>query len=183
MGYGQACLSGLKALPRTDIIIFLDADFCEDPTKIKDLCDPIIHSSAEMVIGSRMHKGARKFLTPPQRLGNAFACLLMNFFWGSQYTDLGPFRALTPSAIEKLHMQDCDFGWTVEMQISAAKLNLKTVEIDVPYRDRLFGQSKISGTLNGVIKAGTKILYVIAREMLRGKPLANSKSEKQSTLL
>ena len=36
MGYGQACLTGIKMLPKTDIVIFLDADFCEDPSKIKE---------------------------------------------------------------------------------------------------------------------------------------------------
>ncbi len=172
MGYGQACLSGLKELPRTDIIVFLDADFCEDPSKIKDLCKPITEAKADMMIGSRMHKGARQFLTPPQRFGNAFACLLMNFFWGSNYTDLGPFRAITPKALEKLNMRDADFGWTVEMQISAAKLGLKVGEIDVPYRHRIFGKSKISGTISGVFNAGSKILYVLGRELLRGQPKA-----------
>ena len=32
----------------------------------------------------------------------------------------------------------------------------------MPYRRRI-GQSKISGTLSGTIKAGTKILYTIAK--------------------
>ncbi|UTW55914.1 glycosyltransferase family 2 protein [Kordiimonas sp. SCSIO 12610] len=178
MGYGQACLTGIKALPRTDIIVFLDADFCEDPSMIKTLCEPIIHSKADMALGSRMHKAARHALTFPQRFGNAFACMLMNLFWGSNYTDLGPFRAITPKALNSLNMQDPDFGWTVEMQISAAKLGLDILEINVPYRDRLFGKSKISGTISGVFNAGSKILYVIARELLRGEPKAIPNAKK-----
>ena len=59
-------------------------------------------------------------------------------------------------------MEDRNFGWTVEMQIKAARQRLRIVEIPVPYRCRI-GQSKISGTLLGSVKAGYKILYVIAR--------------------
>jgi hypothetical protein len=44
-------------------------------------------------------------------------------------------------------------------------------EVPVGYRRRI-GQSKISGTLSGSIRAGAKILYVIGREALgrRAKP-------------
>ncbi len=170
-GYGQACLTGLANMPDHDILVFLDADFCDDPREITNLCDPIIEGNADMVLGSRMHGDASRHLTLPQKFGNAFACWLMNRVWGTSYTDLGPFRAITPAALESLRMKDRDFGWTIEMQINAAKRGLKVEEINVPYRQRIFGKSKISGTVNGVIRAGSKILFVIAREILRGNRL------------
>lgn len=170
-GYGQACLTGLANLPECDIIVFLDADFCDDPGELPNLCAPIIDRQADMVLGSRMHGEAARHLTVPQRFGNAFACLLMNMVWGTSYSDLGPFRAVTPAALARMKMKDRDFGWTIEMQINAAKAGLKVEEIKVPYRQRLFGASKISGTVNGVVRAGSKILYVIAREIFRGKRL------------
>ena len=170
-GYGQACLTGLANMPDCEIIVFLDADFCDDPGELPSLCAPIIAGQADMVLGSRMHGRSKKHLTIPQRFGNAFACQLMNFFWRTNYTDLGPFRAVTPSALERMKMKDRDFGWTIEMQINAAKAGLAVEEIKVPYRQRLFGTSKISGTINGVVRAGSKILYVIAREIFRGKQL------------
>jgi len=169
-GYGQACLTGIASLDCPDIIVFLDADFCDNPALIKGLCGPIARGRADMTLSSRMHKDAREYLTFPQRFGNRLASMLMNMIWGSNYTDLGPFRAISAKALKRLHMQDRDFGWTVEMQISAAKLGLKTLEIEGSYRHRLFGTSKISGTINGVFRAGTKILYVIAREFMRGEP-------------
>lgn len=170
-GYGQACLTGLAHMPECDIVVFLDADFCDDPSELPNLCTPIVEARADMVLGSRMHGEAAGHLTIPQRFGNAFACLLMNMVWGTRYTDLGPFRAVTPAALERMKMKDRDFGWTIEMQINAAKAGLKVEEIKVPYRQRLFGTSKISGTINGVVRAGSKILYVIAREIFRGKKL------------
>ena len=57
-------------------------------------------------------------------------------------------------------MQDRNFGWTVEMQIKAAKQRLKTIEVPVSYRKRI-GQSKVTGTIKGSINASVKILYLI----------------------
>jgi hypothetical protein len=57
-------------------------------------------------------------------------------------------------------MQDKTFGWTVEMQVKAAKYQLKCTEIPVTYRRRI-GISKVSGTLKGTILAGHKILWTI----------------------
>ena len=59
-------------------------------------------------------------------------------------------------------MKDRNFGWTVEMQIKAAKAGLRIREIPVRYRKRI-GVSKISGTVSGTVKAGTKILLVIGK--------------------
>jgi hypothetical protein len=64
-------------------------------------------------------------------------------------------------------MTDPDFGWTVEMQARAARLGVRTVEVPVRYRRRRAGQSKIAGTIGGSVRAGTKILWVIARELSR----------------
>jgi hypothetical protein len=57
-------------------------------------------------------------------------------------------------------MRDINYGWTVEMQIKAAVKGLQGMEVPVSYRKRM-GSSKISGTVSGVILAGTKILYTI----------------------
>jgi hypothetical protein len=63
-------------------------------------------------------------------------------------------------------MRDPDFGWTVEMQIKAARAGLKSVEVPVRYRRRV-GRSKISGTVAGSIRAGWKILATIAADRAR----------------
>jgi hypothetical protein len=50
----------------------------------------------------------------------------------------------------------------VEMQIKAAKNRVRVVEVPVTYRPRI-GESKISGTVMGTIKAALKILWVVAK--------------------
>ncbi|MGB0844107.1 MAG: glycosyltransferase family 2 protein [Alphaproteobacteria bacterium] len=163
-GYGSACLAGIAYLEQgkqPDILVFLDGDFADDPSYLPALVAPIANGTVDMVIGSRKAKAIKGSLTFTQKFGNWLSCFLIKLIWRKTYTDLGPFRAIRWSALEKLSMKDPDYGWTVEMQIKAAKLGLETDEIDVPYIQRI-GTSKISGTLKGTVLAGSKILYLIA---------------------
>ncbi len=164
-GYGAACLAALLAVdPRSNIILFMDADRSDIPSDAAALLAPIIAGEADLVIGSRsLGNVERGAMSAPQRFGNWLAPFLVRLIWGKRYTDLGPFRAIRRDALEQLSMSDRDFGWTIEMQVRAAKLGLRTAERPVSYRKRV-GVSKISGTLRGVFAAGWKILFVIARE-------------------
>lgn len=169
-GYGAACLRGMAALPPdTGIVVFLDGDFSDHPEEMESLVDPIRQGRADLVIGSRVlgrrEKGA---LLPVALFGNWLATRLIRWGWGFAYTDLGPFRAIRYETLMALDMQDRDFGWTVEMQVRALSLGFRAAEVPVSYRKRI-GVSKISGTLSGSWRAGKKILFIIAREWLRGK--------------
>lgn len=170
-GYGRACKTGVTAAAAFDIILFMDADGADDPADAAAIVAPVAEGRADLVIGSRMiGRADNGALTLPQRWGNALACALISLFWGVRCTDLGPFRAISASALQRLAMDDDAFGWTVEMQARAAKLGLRIVETPVRYRRRV-GVSKISGTLTGVIRAGSTILYVVFRERFRDGPL------------
>ncbi len=160
-GYGAACLAGIAQLNDPDIVLFMDGDYSDYPEESATLVDPIAADKADMVIGSRV-RGNRQVgaLTPQARFGNWLACLLMRGLWKVHFTDLGPFRAISFDALQGLYMRDLDYGWTVEMQIKAAKAGLRVLEVPVSYRMRI-GKSKVSGTVKGVIGAGTKILCTI----------------------
>lgn len=165
-GYGRACLSAMEALPPVDIVAFVDGDASDDLEQLVDLLAPIAEGHADLVIGSRtLGQRERGSLTPQQVFGNWLACFLMRIIWGTNFTDLGPFRAIRREALDELSMADKDYGWTVEMQVKAARAGLRCREIPVHYRRRI-GTSKISGTVTGSIKAGAKILWVIAREVV-----------------
>ena len=171
-GYGRACLAAIKAAGEFDILVFMDGDASDDPEDLPKLLAPILSGNADMVIGSRILGDCDPgSLTVQQRFGNTLACWLMNLFWDHRFTDLGPFRAITRDAYERLNMQAPTFGWTVEMQVRALKQNLKSTEVPVHYRARI-GTSKISGTVRGVILAGYYILGTIfweAAKSLKGK--------------
>jgi rSAM/selenodomain-associated transferase 2/rSAM/selenodomain-associated transferase 1 len=165
-GYGAACLKGLASLANPDLVVFLDADYSDHPEELGRLVEPILAGRADFVVGSRMRDAEPGALTLPQRFGNALACSLMRWRWGGPFTDLGPFRAIRHDALQRLEMTDRDFGWTVQMQIRALQHGLRVLEVPVRYRRRL-GVSKISGTIKGVLRAGTKILYTFFREALK----------------
>lgn len=162
-GYGRACLAGI-AFVRQDpptVLVFLDGDRGDDPGFLPLLFQPILDGHYDFVLGSRTRGHAEKgSLSATQIFGNALATRLMKLFWNTDYSDLGPFRAIRWISLVRLDMRDTNFGWTIEMQIKAAAHGLRTREIAVGYRRRI-GVSKISGTLSGCIKAGYKILYTI----------------------
>lgn len=164
-GYGSACLRGISYLTEKenppDVVVFMDADYSDFASEMSSLVHPIIHQNLDLVIGSRalgiMERGA---MTPQQIFGNWLATNLIRLFYNYHFTDLGPYRAIKFDVLKDMKMQDKDFGWTVEMQVRAAKMKLKTTEVPVSYRRRV-GVSKISGTVRGTILAGHKILWTI----------------------
>ncbi len=160
-GYGQACLRGIDEAFEADIIVFLDADFSDDPSVLPDLIKPIIDNQADLVIGSRtLGKREPGALPVHAQFGNWLSCWLIRVLFDECFTDLGPFRAIRRTSLQSLQMKDVTYGWTVEMQAKAAIFNLRCMEIPVPYKKRI-GRSKISGTLSGSVKAGYKILWTI----------------------
>ena len=161
-GYGYACLAGIAALTTTppDIVVFLDGDYSDYPADMPQLLQPILEGKADLVIGARSADGAQDALLPQARFGNWLACFLIKSFFGVRYTDLGPFRAIRYANLLNLNMQDKTFGWTVEMQLKAAKQGMSVCEVRVRYRKRI-GTSKITGTFTGTLKAGYKILTTL----------------------
>ncbi len=166
-GYGSACLRGIRYLKekppaeQPDIVVFLDADHSDHPEQLPELVRPILEDGMDLVIGSRalgeMEPGA---MQPQQIFGNWLATNLIRLFYQYAFTDLGPFRAIRWDKLLALQMADPDFGWTVEMQVKAAKNGLHCTEVPVRYRKRV-GVSKVSGTVKGTLLAGHKILWTI----------------------
>ncbi len=162
-GYGAACLAGIRALPSdTDVVVFLDADGSDDPMQLSLLLEPITAGTADLVVGSRVRHAEAGALTPQQVAGNAVAAWWLRVRYGLPATDLGPFRAIRRAALDGLGMSDRGYGWTVEMQIKAARAGLRYREVPVSYRRRV-GSSKISGTLRGALGASLRILTLLAR--------------------
>lgn len=162
-GYGFACLKGIDYAKKQnpDIIVFLDADYSDYPEEMRLLLKPIIEDDFDMVIGSRA-LGERQSgsMTIPQIFGNWLATNLLHLFYNVQHSDLGPFRAIKFDKLIALNMRDTTYGWTVEMQLKAAKMKMKTTEVAVNYKRRI-GKSKVSGTVKGTIGAGYKIITTI----------------------
>ncbi len=167
-GYGRACLAGLAALPpETGIVVFLDGDGSDCPEQMDRLVQPIADDREDFVIGSRTRgrreKGSMNF---QQIFAGYFAGFLMRLTTGVRYTDMGPFRAISLPALRRLEMREPNFGWNIEMQMRAARLGLRILEVPVDHRRRTGGVSKVSGTLRGTLVAGVRIITTLFRVAL-----------------
>ncbi|MEQ9442976.1 MAG: glycosyltransferase family 2 protein [Cyclobacteriaceae bacterium] len=166
-GYGNACLKGIAYISqqaeKPDIVVFMDADYSDHPEELPQVIQPILAGKADMVIGSRaLGERERGSMTPQQVFGNWLATKLLRWLYGAHFTDLGPFRAIRYDALMALGMKDRTYGWTVEMQLKAAKQKLRCTEVPVRYRQRI-GVSKVSGTIKGTVMAGYKIIWTIIK--------------------
>ncbi len=161
-GYGYACLKGMDYIAGLEnqptVIVFLDGDYSDYPEELIEVVRPIVEDDIDLVIGSRV-KERREYgaMTPQQIFGNWLATKLMRLFFGANFTDLGPFRAIKYDKLLYLQMEDKTYGWTVEMQLKAIKKGLSYTEVPVRYKNRI-GVSKVSGTVKGSVLAGMKIL-------------------------
>jgi len=164
-GYGSACAAGASAaMASSDVLVFLDGDGSDDVSAMPQLLGPIELGEADFVIGSRMRGTAEPgALNGAQIFAAKLIGSLMKMLYGFRYTDMGPFRAIRRESLNRMQMHEMTYGWNLEMQIKALKLGLRVVEIPVNYRRRIGGESKVSGNAWASVKAGVRILGVLAR--------------------
>ena len=170
-GYGAACLRGIDYCNSKDydVILFIDGDFSDYPEEAEKILDPILKNKYDFVLGSRrMGKREKGSLPIQSQFGSIIAGFLIKLFWRYKFTDLGPFRAITLEHLNSLKMEDRWYGWTVEMQIKAARDNLRILEVPVSYRVRI-GKSKVTGTIRGTVMASIIILSTIFKYALSSK--------------
>jgi glycosyltransferase involved in cell wall biosynthesis len=171
-GYGAACNAGSDAaLSTSSILVYMDGDGSDIIDDLPHLITPIVNNGADFVIASRI-RGQREpgSMLPSQVFAGHLVGTLLRAFQGVRYTDMGPFRAIRRSSLEKLQMSEMTYGWNLEMQIRAAQHNLRILEIPVNYRRRIGGTSKVSGDFKASIRAAIRILTVLFRTGLSHRP-------------
>jgi glycosyltransferase involved in cell wall biosynthesis len=167
-GYGRACAAGVRALsPECAIVVFLDGDGSDVPAFMNQLVDPVARGTHDFVIGSRT-RGQREAgsMNLQQIFAGRSAGLILRLLYGVRYTDMSPFRAIRRDVLERLDMREQTYGWNLEMQMKAARANLRVLEIPVNHRRRAGGESKVSGTFRGTIVAGSRIFLTLLRVAL-----------------
>ena len=174
-GYGATCLAGidfLRSMPSPPtVLVFLDADHAEGPAQIDRISDPVLRGEADLALGVRQRGGGRVgTLFPHARLGNRLVLLLTRLLFGRSFRDLPPFRAISVRKLEELKMSDRSWGWTLQMQVRAIRCGFRIAEIEVAHGPRSGGKSKISGTILGTARAGSKMLFTLLRERLTRHP-------------
>ena len=163
LGYGNAIMTGMLEAKRAgkEFAIVLDADLSDNPSDIPLLIEPILHESVDLCLSARTRIEDQVNLEPHQRFGNKLAVTLMRLKTGHRYQDMGPFRAFNIDTVLGLHMEDENFGWNIEMQLKAVTKGLNIREVELPYRKRQSGTSKISGDIKNSLRAGIIIVRTV----------------------
>src|SRR5262245_34012267 len=167
-GYGRACLSGAQTAIGADIVVFMDGDGADDPDSITALVEPILSGDYDFVIGSRA-RGQRQpgSISLHQLAAGFVAGWLIWLLYRVRFTDMCAFRAIRRDTLLKLGMRELTYGWNLEMQMRVARAGLRILELPVPYRRRIGGESKVAGSLKGSLVAGYRIVVTFARVALQ----------------
>ena len=158
-GYGHACVAALDSIDDDPVVAFLVADGSDDPRELARVVGPVLDGRADLVIGSRARGFIERDAMPPlQVVGNLVASTALTLRFGQRVTDVGPFRAARRSTLRALALRDLRYGWTLEMQIKAARAGLRVREVPVTWRRRRGGQPKVAGTVRGSLGASAAML-------------------------
>lgn len=165
-GYGYACLAGSNAAldDGAEVLVYFDADQSSRPDELDRVVAPIESGAADLVLGSRLLGTVEPgSMAPHQRFGNWMTAAMMRRIYRIEVTDLGPFRAIRSEVFTRLEMSEMTFGWPTEMTLRCATTGARIVEVPVTWQARLAGESKVSGTVVGSVKAAWHILGVTIR--------------------
>jgi glycosyltransferase involved in cell wall biosynthesis len=181
-GYGRACAAGARAASDCGVIVFLDGDGSDRPELMGLLLAPILAGTHDFVIGTRT-RGEREpgSMNALQIAAGYGAGALTRLLYGVVYSDMCAFRAIRREALDELGMREMTYGWNLEMQMRAARAGLRILEVPVAYRRRLGGESKVSGTVRGTVKAALRIGLTFARVAFAGRPRARSTKRNSAT--
>ncbi len=162
-GYGRACQAGAGAA-ECDVIVFLDGDGADRGDLLASIVGPVLAGTHDLVLASRT-RGKRDpgSMLWHQVLAGRLAGWGMGVLYGVRYSDMCAYRAIRWQTLGRLNMQETTYGWNIEMQMKAARAGLRIVEVPVPYRCRMGGQSKVAGSLRGTLRAGGRIISTFVR--------------------
>lgn len=163
-GYGRACLSGTEraaALGAT-AILFLDGDGSDAGELAARIVGPILADDADFVIAVRSGAGREPgSMGLHQVLAGHAVGRMVGLLTGTRYHDMCAFRAIRLDVLRQLGMQEMTYGWNLEMQMRVGAARLRVIEVSMPYRRRIAGQSKVAGNLRGTLMASSRILRTL----------------------
>src|SRR5712692_509533 len=159
-GYGAACWTGAE-VALTDgaqVVAFLDGDYADPPADLARVLAPLIEARADLVLGCRNLRRFPDALPLHARFGNRLVLLLLRALLDVRFGDLPSFKAIRADALRAMDMREMTYGWTVEMLVKAARVRLRIEEVEVEYRPRLGGRSKVGGSVSGSLRAASTLL-------------------------
>ncbi len=150
-GKGSALITGFRAA-HGEIIISMDADLSHRPKELKLLISGI-ETGYDICVGSRFLTGGGTSDMPMLRkLGNKFFVWLVNFLYGSTYTDMCyGYRSFSKKALRTLRLSEKGFGIETEVNIKAQKADLSILEVPSFEKKRASGTGNLRSFQDGLV--------------------------------
>jgi len=152
-GLGSAYVEGFRwALTQPYPLIFqMDADFSHDPESLPAFMEAI--HSADAVIGSRYIRGITVVNWPLGRLLlSYFANIYARLITGLPIRDItGGYKCFRRSVLERIRLDRISsegYSFQIEMNYRTVHAGFRIAEIPILFRDRQFGSSKMSFSIN-----------------------------------
>jgi glycosyltransferase involved in cell wall biosynthesis len=164
-GYGAAVHAGLEA-SRTEVVATIDADGSLDPAELPAMVRLLLDTDADIVVGRRV-PAARGVWPWHARVSNHVLSGLMRI-QGVGVRDIAPVRVARRQALLDLGITDRAFGYPLELLIRAGAAGWTIREVDVAYRPRAGGRSKVSGSVRGTARAVRDMTKALARTRAHG---------------
>lgn len=153
-GLGTAYVAGFKwALKNKFNYVFeMDADLSHNPKDIKRILEPMLENNYDVSIGSRYIKGINVVNWPLSRIILSYTA--------SQYVQLitrmnikdstSGYICYKKSVLESIDLDNIKFtgyAFQIEMKYKSYLKNFKIIEVPIIFSDRLFGVSKLNGSI------------------------------------
>ena len=168
-GYGAAVHRGLRAATR-DIVVVLDGDGSIRPGDLAAMVEVVTGGRADLCCGTRQP------VTSPAwplhaRWGNRVLAAALSVALGFPLHDIAPVRVARRAALLELGVTDRRFGYPLETLLRARAAHWRIVEHPIPYHPRNGGQSKVTGSIRGTVRALRDFAGVLLanRELLWGR--------------
>lgn len=153
-GLGTAYVAGFKwALKNKFNYVFeMDADFSHNPEDIKRILEPMLENNYDVSIGSRYIKGINVVNWPLSRIILSYtASLYVRLITRMNIKDsTSGYICYKKSVLESIDLDNIKFtgyAFQIEMKYKSYLKNFKIIEVPIIFSDRLFGVSKLNGSI------------------------------------
>ena len=149
-GFGAACYAELRAA-RAELVCLMDCDGLLDPGQLPAAVDPVAAGRLQLCLGTRRAEPGA--WSVHARLANRLLAVQLRRRARVSLTDIGPMRCVAREPLLEPGLRDRRFGWPLEMVLRAAAAGWEVGDVEVTYRPRVGGASKVSGSLRGSWRA------------------------------
>jgi glycosyltransferase involved in cell wall biosynthesis len=143
-----------------DVYVLVDGDDTYDPNSLDRMIELLIDNQCDMITGKRIeqHEQAYRF---GHRFGNRLLATITRSLFGRQSFDLlSGYRVMSRRFVKSFPAISTGFEIETELTIHALSLNIPSLEIDTPYRERKEDSvSKLNTYRDGVRILSTILLF------------------------